>query len=169
MALPGSLPDFCICQTLSWCNIVGTGRNLSTSDSWEDNGALDPLKKSVDCLLPELPRERLPSRIRCSLRPFNCCSFTFDLTALWQSATACPFSPLILLCCWESWIPNGGGKTGLKRRKSRAGERNWPHQGTVLAGWLHVPHPGHLHRVDSETHFLSFTSLALLFHFRVQV
>lgn len=88
----------------------GNGRNLSTPDSWEDNGALDPLKKSVDCLLPELPRERLPSRIRCPLRPFNGCALTFDLTALWQSATACPFSPLTLLCCWESGIPNGGGK-----------------------------------------------------------
>lgn len=50
-------------------------RETSAPKAGEDNGALDPLKKSVDCLLPKLPLERPPSRIHRSLRLSSCCPF----------------------------------------------------------------------------------------------
>ena len=63
-----------------------------------------PLEYAVPSALPMLP------------------PLTFDLTAQGQSATACPFPPLALLCCWKSWSPKGVRKTGLSKRKGGAGE-----------------------------------------------
>lgn len=122
--LPCFLPDSRICQAFCSYNTVGTWRHLSTSDTRENNGALDHLKKAVDYLLPKLPRERPPSRIHCSLNPLS--AAPFDLTAQWQRAAACPFPPLALLCCWESWSPKRGRRTGLNRRKDGAGG-SWGH------------------------------------------
>ena len=63
-----------------------------------------PLEYAVPSALPMLP------------------PLTFDLTAQFQSATACPFPPLTLLCCWKSWSPKGVRKTGPSKRKGGAGE-----------------------------------------------
>lgn len=61
------------------------------------------------------------------------------------------------------------------RQKDRAGKKEgwggWklgPHQDIVLAGGLCVLHPGHVHGVHGETHTLSFTSLALLFCYKIK-
>lgn len=140
--LPCPLQDFCICHTFSQCSIVGTGRNLSTSDTREDNGALDHLKKSVDCLLPKLPRERPPPRTHCSLSPLNAAPFD-----LW------PHSPVAECHHLSISTPNPAVLLGVmipkRRQKDRPDvEEEWgrwkpsPRQETLLAGWLHILRPG---------------------------
>lgn len=63
------LPDSRICQRPSRCAAPWERGGISAPLTPGDNGALDHWKKSVERLLPKLPRERLPSRIRCSLGP----------------------------------------------------------------------------------------------------
>lgn len=154
------------------CQIPASSRPFHCAASWEwggasapltpgDNGALDHWKESVEHLLPKLPRERLPSRIHCSLALLRLPPLTFDLTAWWQSATPCPIRlPPTLLCRWESWSLSEsqdwvGGRVGQVNDWAMPG--NCPHW---VAPYLIFGAPAPSGR---ETHFLPLTSLALLF------